>query len=223
MISPRLPVLLVLLVNLLQVWGATIAPRTGTPGSAMTYASAKASGSNGGGFWYQQVLKSTATSATTAEVKAAALAGFNSMKSQAEAQKKPVPVVTAALFIPSKGYIVATSLKAVGKDKQSVQTCSIIPDANHRNYANCAEMNVLAIALNEGWAIPASGAKMATYGTPTGTATFISPCKEKTIAGVVYPGCGNVLSEKYKSISLVTRDETSDEPGNGWDSIEFVV
>ncbi len=95
------------------------------------------------------------------------------------------------------------SIKDAGRNTQSGQTCAVI-DINHKNYGNCAEPNVVAIALNDFdlKAIPA-GSKLAVYGNPGGRAAgFIRPCSMNKDP---YYGCHQWLAQDKKSISLVTR------------------
>lgn len=89
---------------------------------------------------------------------------------------------------------------------QSVQTCKVIT-WKHRNFANCAEPNSVAIAVQQKWitssdnsALPA-GSKMAIYGRPAKKMqpSFQEPCAEHSEKG---PGCEKFLAE-HAHISLV--------------------
>ncbi|ROV94595.1 hypothetical protein VPNG_09196 [Cytospora leucostoma] len=204
MVALSLSKVLVLAAALTQVWGAAVdrnilerdlellepelierdafdtalLPRSGV-GEKMTYTSVAASGTYGGGFWYEEVDTSTATTVTDDEVYTAAKTSWNNAIAAAKKAKKPESSIGCALFVPSKGWILDTSLKAVGPQKQSVQTCDIVTDGNHKNRANCAEMNALAILKNKGWSIPATGAKMACYGNygiAGQAAKWVNPC-----------------------------------------------
>lgn len=174
-------------------------------GDNVAYTSIKASGDYGGGFWYQEVDSSTATSATDEQVYAAAKNGWTQSVAKAKAAKKPEASIGCALFIPGKGWVIDTSLKAVGQDTQSLQTCNVVTDFNHKNWANCAEMNALAIMIQKGWSIPASGAKMACYGNygkADVTPKWVNPCSQ---GSGDYPGCKETIKNdaNWKKITVL--------------------
>lgn len=176
----------------------------------------------GGGYWFQEVTASSATTMADAEIQAAAKTGYLAAKaaaSKVKTAKFPTgvksPPIVVALFLPGHGTVVATSIK-VGEAKQSTQTCATVT-WKHRNYANCAEPNSLSIAVAKGWlasaagsAIP-SGAKMAIYGKPGKTEGYQNPCADGTEKG---DGCQRFLSE-HPHIKLVN-------PG-AKRAVEFVV
>lgn len=185
--------------------GTTLWQRTTTPGSAMTYTNIAASGEYGGGFWYQEVVTTTDTTATDDAVYAAAKTGWTNSVAKATAAKKPAAAIGCALFIPTKAWILDTSLKAVGQDTQSKQTCDVVTDFMHKNWANCAEMNALAIMKQKSWSIPSTGAKMACYGNygKAGTkAKWVKPCTEDANG---YPGCKETIeaNTEWKNIDIL--------------------
>lgn len=179
MTSLRLSPLFILLLNLVQVWGTGIGQRTTFApysGTDMIFTTIEATIENkGGGYWWQQVLPSTAMTVDDHVLRNAAVAGFNNARWQAMDLSIWSPFVVAALFIPGKGYIVTTDIKGPGRTRQSSQTCTILTDGSQRSYANCAELNALAIALNQRWDIPESGAKLATFGRPFQKMKFLAP------------------------------------------------
>jgi len=61
-----------------------------------------------------------------------------------------IPGTAVGLFIPGRGYITASSIRAGGA-RQSPQTCNIIGGANHQYFGNYRERNAFVIALNLGW------------------------------------------------------------------------
>lgn len=179
-------------------------------GTKMEYTSIAKSGSYGGGFWYQQIYPSTATTVSHDDVYNAAKVSWNNAVTKAKAAKKPEAAIGCALFIPGKGWILDTSLKAVGVGTQSAQTCDVVTDFMHINWANCAEMNALAIMTKKGWAEPTSGALMAcygNYGNPDITPKWVKPCQEATSKddGNVYPGCKETLKNnaRWKHITVL--------------------
>lgn len=124
----------------------------------------------------------------------------------------------AALFLPGHGTIVASSIRPGVGSTQSVQTCKVIT-WQHRNFANCAEPNTLALAVQQGWiassdnsALPA-GSKMAVYGKPSKKMqpSFQLPCDEHIEKG---PGCQKLMAE-HSHISLVNPSKKR--------ALEFVV
>ncbi|ROW03077.1 hypothetical protein VMCG_05761 [Cytospora schulzeri] len=229
MVVLSLSKVLVLAAALAQVWGAAVdrnierdsgletevierdaffdtalLPRADL-GGKMTYATTKATDKYGGGFWYEEVADSKDTAATDDEVYNAAKTSWTNAAAAATKAKKPVSSIGCALFIPSKGWILDTSLKGVGKDTQSAQTCNVVPDFNHKNWANCAEMNALAIMQHKGWSIPATGAKMACYGNygkANVAAKWVNPC---TQGSGDYAGCKETIQNNasWKNIKML--------------------
>lgn len=168
----------------------------------------------GGGYWYQQVLPDTATSASKNEVYKAAKISWTSSVADAEKFHKRAASVACALFIPSKGWILNTGLRGVpglgGAAFQSVQTCNVVTDFNHRNWANCAEMNAMAIMLQMGWEEPTEGALMAcygNYGNPNQAARWVDPCVQAADPkdGKMYPGCKETMRDnpRWKHITIL--------------------
>lgn len=95
-------------------------------------------------------------------------------------------------------------------------------DGDHRNYANCAEINALAIALNDVWSIPATGAMMAVYGTTSSSSTpkFLHPCNKDQDG---WKGCADYFKEaKYKNIEVLKRRESSSKADDRFTAITFV-
>lgn len=217
--------ILVLATALAQVWGAAIdtsiaqrdseviegdafntalLPRADR-GTSMAYQSIKASGEYGGGYWYEEIDTSTAATATDDEVYLAAKVSWNDAVAKAKASNNREASIGCALFIPSKGWILDTSLKEVGRGKQSLQTCDVVTDFNHKNRANCAEMNALAILQQKGWSVPDAGAKMACYGNygQRGVAAkWVNPCVQGDDEML---GCRNILrgKEPYNKIRVL--------------------
>lgn len=148
-------------------------------GNPMAYTNIAASGAYGGGFWDQEVDPATAATVTDDEVYQAAEVSWTDAVAKAKSGNKPTASIGRALFIPSKGRILDTSLKAAGSKKQSAQTCGVVtPGMTHKNYANCAEMNALAIMQKNGWSVPETGAKMAccgNYGSSAIQAKWVKP------------------------------------------------
>ncbi|PSR99073.1 hypothetical protein BD289DRAFT_450520 [Coniella lustricola] len=163
----------------------------------------------GGGYWFQEVDASSAT-ITSTQLQNAASNGYKTVKANASKVKTTAypsgvktPPVVVALYIPGKGVIVATSIK-VGAAIQSTQTCTTVL-WQHRNYANCAEPNAIAIAVQQGWLTSAAGSAMpagsmiAIYGKPGKTEGFQSPCADGTEKG---DGCQKLLAT-YPHLTLV--------------------
>lgn len=171
----------------------------------------------GGGFWYQEIVPGTAATADDEVVRAAAKNGWLNAVAKAAAASKPKPAIGCALFIPSKGWIIDTSLKDVN-GKQSHQTCQIVTgDMKHKNLGNCAEMNALAIMLKSQWPIPDTGAKMACYGDygyvppkntesykPKPRALWVKPCSDDPERG---PGCKEAIegNPQWKKINVLPK------------------
>lgn len=217
-----------LAASLAQVWGAAIDTNydngdinvversletslaTRTVGTGMTYKSIAKSGSYGGGFWYQQIVPTTVTTVSHDDVYNAAKVSWNDAVAKAKTAGKPEASIGCALFIPGKGWIMDTSLKAVGKSTQSLQTCDVVTDFNHINWANCAEMNALAIMTSQGWAEPTSGALMACYGdygNAAITPKWVNPCRAAVSKedDKLYPGCKETLmsNDAWKHITVL--------------------
>ena len=159
----------------------------------------------GGGYWYHQTQKSSSQVCTdTNALKEAVKRGWTTAQMKAKKDKKLGAPVAAALCVPSHGIVVATSIKGVGENKQSAMTCAVV-NIQHKNYGNCAEPNVVALALNEFGldAFPAES-KMAVYGKPDPhrPAGFIKPCTldEMPFRG----GCTQWLGAYQKTITVVT-------------------
>ncbi|KAK7739688.1 hypothetical protein SLS53_005656 [Cytospora paraplurivora] len=228
MVALSLSKVLILTAALAQVWGAAVnrnierdsellepevierdafdtalLPRA--LGDKMTYATTTATGNYGGGFWYQETADSKDTTVTDDQVYNAAKTSWTNAAADAAKAKKPISSIGCALFIPSKGWILDTSLKGVGKDTQSAQTCNVVPDFNHKNWANCAEMNALAIMQHKGWSIPATGAKMACYGNygkSDVAAKWVNPC---TQGSGDWAGCKETIQNNasWKNIKML--------------------
>lgn len=160
---------------------------------------------------YQQIVPSTETTVTHDEVYNAAKVSWTDAVAKAKAAKKPSASIGCALFIPGKGWILDTSLKAVGSNTQSAQTCDVVTDFSHINKANCAEMNALAIMLDQGWAEPTQGAVMACYGDygkpETVKPKWVNPCRAAVskVDQQLYPGCKETLmnNPKWQHITVL--------------------
>ncbi|KAJ4415772.1 hypothetical protein N0V82_007134 [Gnomoniopsis sp. IMI 355080] len=109
----------------------------------------------GKGYWLQEIHVDKATTMVNKDLQDAAKQGRETAKTTAPNVKLPSSTPNGAKVFPSyhdralgHGTIVASSFKT-RKATQSVQTCKVIM-WQHRNFANCAEPNPLAITMQQG-------------------------------------------------------------------------
>lgn len=216
----RLSFLLIALVGILQVLGAPNpiqrAPKT-KPGSAMTKTDIGKSG-----YFYSHWVDDSATY-TDAEIEKAVyeagVLGMQTMETQAAKDKKGVPAVVSPAYIPKKGWLVASSIKGTPRNTQSPQTCAIVQDGNHLRYANCAEINAMALAQTKGSDyLTDPNVRIAAYSNQktfysgankgkTGSGYF-DPCNEGIYPddGLLYDGCKQSLAKysNWKALPATT-------------------
>lgn len=133
-----------------------------------------------------------------------------------------IPAVYSIFFIPGHGMIGASKIWTKQRKTQSEQTCSIVQEANHRYYGNCAEMNAAALAVKKKWAttytdsegqtkikLPA-GSAISAYGIvdrKTQRTGWLHPCSYDAEEG--FPGCEDHL--ELDKVKIFTRDLESAE------------
>lgn len=138
---------------------------------------------------------------------------METMKQQVKIQKKKLPAVVAPVYFPKKGWLVASGIKGDPGQTQSPQTCTIVQDGNHLRFANCAEINAMALAQTKGSDyLKDPNVKIAAYsnsktfysGANKGKigSGYIEPCNEGVYhgdeLGLVYDGCKQSLA-KYSN------------------------
>lgn len=122
-----------------------------------------------------------------------------------------VPTVVAPTYFPKQGWIVVWSIKGLPQDTQSPQACTIVEDGNHLRWANCAEINAMALAMNKGKAwLEDADVKIAAFskgktfynGPHRGKKGYgyIAPCNKGVdpTTRLMYDGCKQALA-KYSN------------------------
>lgn len=207
----NLSLLLLALFGILQV----LAAPSVLPGSKMTKVDIQGTGTlKSGGYYYSHWVSDTSTY-TDAEVEKmlyeAGQRGMKAMQVQATADSKNLPAVVAPAYFPKQGWTVVSSIKGLPANTQSPQTCTIVEDGNHLRFANCAEINVMALAMTKGTAwlndanvrIAAFSNKKTFYSGANKGKTgygYIAPCNEGVHPddGILYDGCKQSLA-KYSN------------------------
>lgn len=207
----NISLLLLAFIGFLQV----LAAPSVLPGSVMAKVEIKGTATlKSGGYYYSHWVPDAGTY-TDAEVEKmlyeAGVRGMKAMQSQATADGKNLPAVVAPAYFPKQGWTVVSSIKGLPVNTQSPQTCSVVEDGNHLRFANCAEINVMALAMTKGKAwledtnvrIAAFSNKKTFYAGVNKGKTgygYIAPCNEGVHPddGYTYDGCKQSLA-KYSN------------------------
>ncbi|KAJ4387381.1 hypothetical protein N0V93_007972 [Gnomoniopsis smithogilvyi] len=195
--------------------------RTVEPGNSMTYKSYPSTKTHNGGNCYEQIVIDEQWDTDKSKVAAqheekkkqvyeaarrGGLAVIEADKAQGLSADDYHSVVSAT-YVPMEGFIVASSFKGAGHDSQPASTCKIIENGAHAFFANCAEINTLAIMEREKtWSPPREGSMIAAWNTKS--QKFVDPCENKKDAGGEWPGCATTLKEpKWKNIEQLSASE----------------